>query len=432
MLFLGGEMKQYKIIGNMTGNSMDAIDLVLTEFCGDKMTDICTYSRPYSMEMRAKIEELREIVFNKTRQEIEKIPEFFAVCGEYVSQVAESINQMCAENEIDKNTIDAIGFHGKTLDHNPPSMMSGRKTSPYTLQMGSGQMLADLTGIKVIYDFRSDYIMNGFEGAPLAAPHNARISLAEGGGCYFNGGNTSNFAIIENGRVLISTDAGPFNEYTDNFVRQNAGCAFDADGRFGKKGRIDERLLQFLFDIGREFYETRVPKSGDPAYYRTKEVFEYVRRTGVLFYDVVRTFEYFAAYGAVYALTLVPESVKIPENIILFGGGWKNPVVQESFYDLLVGRGIILTEHRERFFRLSEQIKSNVKVKYSHFGEYMEARLFADMARYRLEGKVWELPEVMKSEQNIVCGRIALPEKCVREKYDDCICRAAKGWQFEK
>ncbi len=57
---------------------------------------------------------------------------------------------MCALNKIDKTSVDAIGFHGKTLDHNPPSKARKEKTQPYTLQIGSGQMLADLTGIPLI------------------------------------------------------------------------------------------------------------------------------------------------------------------------------------------------------------------------------------------------------------------------------------------
>ena len=49
-----------KIIGNMTGNSMDAIDLVLTEFDGNKITDICSYSKPYNQAMQKKMEDLRQ------------------------------------------------------------------------------------------------------------------------------------------------------------------------------------------------------------------------------------------------------------------------------------------------------------------------------------------------------------------------------------
>jgi len=417
----------YRIIGNMTGNSMDAIDLVLTEFNGDKMTDICVYTKPYDKKIQEQMERLRAEVFNKARQEIEKLPDFQSIHDEYIKGVADCINEMCAKYQIDKKTINAIGFHGKTLDHNPPSKAKIDKTKPYTLQIGSGQMLADLTGIPVVYDFRSDFIMAGFDGAPLIPPHNAHISLTEGDGCYYNGGNTSNFALVVNGVAQVGADAGPFNEYTDNFIRQNTKEAFDKDSMFGKKGKLDEKLLQVLFDYGRKYYELPLPKSGDPAYYRKDEIFRFIDKEKNKFEDVVRTFEYFAAYIAVQALTLVPDNIVMPNRMILFGGGWKNPVVRESFENLLKGESFVLAEHQEAFAKLQKRFEKKPVVRYSSFGEYMEARLFADLARYKLEGRTWEVLEVIKAGQNIVCGIIAKPDKA-RLKYDDCINRAAKGW----
>ena len=99
-------MTKYRIIGNMTGNSMDAIDLVLTEFDGDIMKDICAYTKPYSKDMQNKVESLRIKAFNKTSAEIETLPEFTSVHDEYIRQIAECINEMCEKYDIDKNNID--------------------------------------------------------------------------------------------------------------------------------------------------------------------------------------------------------------------------------------------------------------------------------------------------------------------------------------
>lgn len=423
-------MAKYRIIGNMTGNSMDAIDLVLTEFDGDIMQDICTYTKPYDKDMQEKIENLRVKVFNKTRLEIENIPEFLSIHDRYIHQIAECINEMCDKNNIDKNTIDAIGFHGKTLDHNPPSKARVDGSSPYTLQIGSGQMLADLTGIPVVYDFRSDPLMSGFDGAPLVPPHNAHISATEGDGCYYNGGNTSNFALIVDGKALIGADAGPFNEYTDNYIRNHTNEAFDKDGMFGAKGNLDKHLLQELFNFGRKYYEAPLPKSGDPAYYHKNQIFQHVEDMKIKFEDVVHTFEYFAAYIAVQALTLIPEDMKLPNEMILFGGGWKNPIVKDSFEKLLKGEGYILPEHQEQFSKLQSRFTNVPKVRNSNFGDYMEARLFADLARYKFENKAWEIPEIVQSGKLVVCGCIAKPNRD-RNEYLDRINRAAKGWQEE-
>ena len=421
-------MTTYKIIGNMTGNSMDAIDLVCTEFNGDKMRDICSYTSPYSQDMQKKIEHLRKQCFNKTHDEILALPDFLPVHDEYIRQIAHCINEMCLKNNLNKSLIDAIGFHGKTLDHNPLSKAKQDGTKPYTLQIGSGQMLADLTGIPVVYDFRSAPLMAGFDGAPLVPPHNAHISASEGDGCYYNGGNTSNFALIVGGKALLGADAGPFNEYTDNFIREQASESFDKDGHFGRKGKLLPDLLQKLFDFGRTYYETPLPKSGDPAYYHKNEIFKLVRKAGYRFEDAVHTFEYFAAYIAVQALTLVPNKIPLPSQMILFGGGWKNPIVRKSFEKLLKGEGFVLPEHQAQFSDLIKRFKTAPKVRQSAFGDYMEARLFADLARYKLEERAWEIPEIVKAGKNIVCGRIAFPQM-PKKFYNDCINSATKGWK---
>jgi anhydro-N-acetylmuramic acid kinase len=335
---------------------------------------------------------------------------------------------MCRQHNIDKSTIDAIGFHGKTLDHNPPSKAKIDGTQPYTLQIGSGQMLADLTSIPVVYDFRSDPLMSGFDGAPLVPPHNAHIAATEGDGFYYNGGNTSNFALIANQTAQIAADAGPFNEYIDNYIRLHTDFSFDKDGIFGKKGTLNPEFLQVLFNIGREYYQTPLPKSGDPAYYHKQEVFDYASAQNIGFENTVHTFEYFSAYIAVQALTLIPEHIPLSDQFILFGGGWKNPIVKQSFEKLLRGEAYILPEHQTAFEKLRHRLGANISVRHSSFGDYMEARLFADLARYKLENKAWEIPEIVQAGKTVICGRIASPQK-PSNTYDDTINRAAKGWQ---
>lgn len=418
---------KYRIIGNMTGNSMDAIDLLLTEFDGDKFSDICSYTKPYNSHMQKRIADLRLLVFNKTYSEIEQLSDFKSIHDDYIREIANCLDEMCKTNNIDKSSIDAIGFHGKTLDHNPPSKAKINNTQPYTLQMGSGQMLADLTGIPVVYDFRSDFIMQGYEGAPLISPHNENIALIEGDGIYYNGGNTSNFAIISGGKLQLGTDAGPFNEYTDSYIRLCTNKMFDEDGNIGKKGKLNKELLQKIFDTGRDFYELTLPKSGDPAYYYKNDIFDYVKTENIKIEDAIYTFEYSAAYIAVYTLSFI-DNIEIPENFILFGGGWKNPVVLGNFEKLLSGSGFILPEHQEQFTKLYKKIAKTPILKFSKFGDFMEARLMADLARYKLENKSWNIPEVVNDGKNIVCGKIAYPRKS-NYKYDDYINRAAKGWK---
>lgn len=421
-------MVKMRIIGVMTGNSMDAIDVVLTEFDGEKMRDICSYSVPYSSEQKEQIDGFkRRVVAQKmTATDILKDNNFIDLHWQYINGVAEAVNAMCRENNLQKAKIEAIGFHGKTLDHYPPSMAKIYGGKPFTTQMGSAQLLANLTGIPVINDFRSALIMNGFEGAPLAGPHNAHIATMEGDGCYYNAGNTGNLAWIKDAKLQISWDSGPFNEYVDQYVLRSVGQTMDFDGKYGKKGKILPDLLQKLFDLCREYYEMLPPKSGDPSYYHTSELLTHLAVTykDKDFADVVRTLEYFAAYTAVYALAQTPKNVQIEPNFILFGGGWKNPVVLKSFKDLLTKNdSFVLSEHHEMFTVLRLCMGKRPEIKYSDFGTYMEARLMADLARYYLLQKVWPLPEL--NGKKMILGQARFP---FAAKVDDFLSSAARGW----
>ena len=430
-------MKKYRIIGNMTGNSMDAIDLVLTDFDGDRMTDVCSYTKPYSDDMRQKVARLRDMVTKEkmSMAAFEKSPEFCAFHDEYISGIANAVQSMCQQNNIDPASIDAIGFHGKTLDHFPPSVAVKENGKPYTLQVGSGQMLANLTGIPVIYDFRSAPIMNNYEGAPLAPPHNAHVAITEGDGIYFNAGNTSNLAVIVNHKAVAGWDAGPFNDFTDNLIRRHTGNqkAYDKDGMYALKGTLMPALLKDLFDhsaltdAGENFYNLPAPKSGDPAFYHFDRISAFLN-PGAHLNDVVHTSAYFSAYVAVHSLKYLPDKTVVPHHFILFGGGWHHPVAMQTFKDLLQGKGFVLPEHQADFARIRNRFQK-ADIRYSTLGTYMEARLFADLARYHLEGKTWEIPELVRDKKELVLGVMRQPHQ---GPVNDRINLAAKGWQSKE
>ena len=419
----------------MTGNSMDAVDVVLTEFDGEKIEDICSLSLPYSIAEKQEIDGLRRrVVKHKlTADYLIKDKDFLTVHNKYVEGVANAVNELCRKNNIDKSSVQAIGFHGKTLDHNPPTLAKINGTQPFTTQMGSAQLLADLTDIPVINDFRSALLMNGFEGAPLAAPHNAHISKQEGDGCYINAGNTANLAWIKNGVSQISWDAGPFNEYIDNFVLRCKGVAFDKNAHWGLQGKLLPELWQKLFALGREFYELPPPKSGDPAFYKTEYLFNYLENeygnpaeNEQIFCDILHTLEFFAGYLTAYAAVSTPQNIDLTPNFILFGGGWKNLVARRSFDNILLGKAPALPQHAKLFADFRQRLGKKPNIKYSDLGEFMEARLFADLARYYLEGKTWNLPELKNYDKKLILGNMRRPHEAA---VNDYLSQAARGWQ---
>lgn len=446
----------------MTGNSLDAVDAVLTEFDDGKITDLAAYTIKYPASLTQAMLRLRAGLkaHGGETSFLKKNAFFDQTLEEYTSLIAETVNALCARASTDKKEIAAIGLHGQTCDHFPPSV-AGNKP-PYTLQIADACSLADKTDIPVIYDFRSDDLMNGGEAAPLAPVHNRHLcrDLKEKGVfpvAFCNAGNTGNITVVSENEDLQESvsgwDIGPFNHFADMIVRTQKGASCDKDGLYGQKGEIVPDLLSFLFDtaaITREnenFYLQPPPKSSDPAWYRLN-VEEVCSQYG--FENTLRTAEYLSAYGYVHTLGFVPENIKMPDTFLLFGGGWKNPLIKKDFQNLLNGEGLILKRHQDRFSKIYKRFSKQAEVVFSdafgYSGEYMEARIFADMAYCRIIGEPFSLPETTGCKTPTVCGIYVLPQTGKKylletlldrwqtagltdnkrpEKYS----RAAKGWQ---
>ena len=287
-----------------------------------------------------------------------------------------------------------------------------------------------MTGIPVIYDFRSDDLMNGGEGAPLAPLHNRRIArMMQNKGfdsvAFCNGGNTGNIAVIgrEEGRktsAVVGWDTGPFNHLPDR------GLPFDKDGAFGRGGQIRPELLRRLFNEaalsagGENFYLRRPPKSSDPRWYRK------IYDENLSFADNLRTAEYLSAYGFVYNLRYVPPAMSLPSLYLLFGGGWKNPLVRGDFESLLQGKGVILPEHKEVFAAVYTRLPKKTaccKILNRPFSLPETTG-----CRTPTVGGIYVLPDgggdYLLTELLQRCGNPARPEKNPL-----LWSRAAKGWQ---
>ena len=422
-----------KIIGVMTGNSLDGCDAVLTEFSSQGMKDISFFSREIPSSLQKDILSLKEMI--KKRELLsEALPtnEFFLkVHNTYVRWIAECIREFLHNASLTEKDIDLVGFHGQTLDHNPPSVAT-KTILPYTLQMGSGKLLASLINIPVVYDFRSDDIFKQGEGAPLMPPHNEHFAknLHLKDAFFYNAGNTSNIALILNGKVCLGFDAGPFNEFSDKLVRLYKNCSFDADCVFGKQGFLQTDLLKKLFKSsvktadGNNYLDLTYPKSADPSLYRFDNLFSI--NSDADFFNVLHTVEYFSGYTAAYALKHI-ESDVFPHDFILFGGGWHNEISRNAFKDILEGKGFELDEHVEVFKDIRSKFKKKINLIFPKGAQYMEARLIADLAYHFEQQKVWTVPELTGCLTPCILGVKAVPEK--QPVLDDVINRASEGWQ---
>jgi len=454
-----------KTIGIMTGNSLDAVDAVLTEFDREKITDLSSYTVKYPPELTQAILQLRSdlAACHGGTGFLENNDLFDQTTEAYTILIAKTVNALCMQSGTNKKDIAAIGLHGQTCDHFPPSVAGSEQ--PYTLQIADAALLADKTDIPVIYDFRSDDLMNGGEAAPLAPIHNKHLcrDLKKKGVfpvAFCNAGNTGNITVVSENdtqkETVLGWDIGPFNHFADLLVRTKTDFAYDKDGLYARKGEIIPDLLSFLFDTAavtnenKNFYLQFPPKSSDPAWYRLN-IEEACSRYG--FENTLRTIEYLSAYTYVHSLGFVPKDLKMPDTFLLFGGGWKNPLVKQDFQNLLNGKGLILKQHQNLFSKIYSRFAKQAQALFSdtfgYSGEYMEARIFADMAYCRIIGEPFSLPETTGCKTPTVAGIYVLPHTgkkylitdlfdryqtagLIKNNWNKKYSRAAKGWQNRK
>ena len=178
------------------------------------------------------------------------------------------VSDLLAKTGIDRSRVAAIGAHGQTVRHRPQEFGTG-----YTLQLNNPALLAELTGIDVVADFRSRDVAAGGQGAPLVpAFHHAVFGGPDEGVAVLNVGGISNITILNPGpenkslHALTGTpggvtgfDCGPGNALIDHWCQLHTGQAFDAGGNWAASGRVDEALLTIL--LNEPYFSKPPPKS---------------------------------------------------------------------------------------------------------------------------------------------------------------------------
>jgi len=253
-----------KIIGLMSGTSLDGLDIAVCEISGHgeatklRLEKFLTYS--YNDEFKTKIKK----IFSKKSIELELL----TLLNKHIAYThARLVNKALKEWEIDPNTIDLLASHGQTIYHAPFSLHGVEEYGNATLQIGDGDHLSFGTGIITVSDFRQKHIAAGGEGAPLAAYGDFLIfSDADSNVILLNIGGISNFTFLPKAndqRLMFSTDLGPGNTMMDAWVQLNyPGKAFDEDALIAQKGIVNQNLLAALKD--NSFLNASLPRTTGP------------------------------------------------------------------------------------------------------------------------------------------------------------------------
>jgi anhydro-N-acetylmuramic acid kinase len=170
---------------------------------------------------------------------------------------AEVVQRLLSQTPLTAPDIGAIGAHGQTIRHRPLEFDG----VGYTCQVNNPSLLAELTGIAVIADFRSRDLAAGGQGAPLVPGfHRAIFGRSDRAVAVLNIGGIANLSLIEpNGGPIMGFDCGPGNVLMDAWAQAHTGQSFDADGRFAQGGLVYEPLLRQL--LSEPFFHSAPPKS---------------------------------------------------------------------------------------------------------------------------------------------------------------------------
>ena len=233
----------YRVIGLMSGTSLDGIDAAFLATDGQARLEPGPFlTLPYAPAFRAR---LRGVLGGQG--------DVASVERELTELHAEAVAALRQHNAL--GAIDLVGFHGHTILHRPQEHR--------TWQIGDGALLARLTGIDVVNDFRSNDVAAGGEGAPLAPLyHRALAGPLAKPVAVLNIGGVANVTWIGEGEDdILAFDTGPGNALIDDWMLRHTGAPLDQDGALARQGRASEpHITNFL---AHPYFARRPPKSLD-------------------------------------------------------------------------------------------------------------------------------------------------------------------------
>ena len=231
-------MEEALFIGLMSGTSVDAIDSALVSCRGDSVHLLNTHQHDLPAPLRERI----AAISHSGENEIERMGPLDRELGQLFAAAALELAKKSGKRP---EQIRAIGSHGQTIRHRPPSGNNGAHS--FTLQLGDPNTIAEETGITTVADFRRRDIAAGGEGAPLApAFHAAAFAKPGVNRAIVNIGGIANVSLLQGPELRSGFDTGPGNTLLDHWVQRHRGENFDRDGQWSAQGEVSPELLSQL------------------------------------------------------------------------------------------------------------------------------------------------------------------------------------------
>ena len=349
--------KNYKVIGVMSGTSLDGIDLAAVEFS--------VLDHKWSFKI------LEKETISYTENWVNQLKEAVAFSEEKLTQLNENYTLLLGGiikdfiNKFHLEDIDAVCSHGHTILHQPQN--------GFTLQIGNLPNIAKIVGRKVVCDFRVQDVQLGGQGAPLV-PIGDRILFSEYDYC-LNLGGFSNVSFEEkNNRIAF--DISPVNTVL-NFYANKLGLDYDNKGEISRSGNLNSDLLNELNAL--EYYSKPFPKS--LGFEFVKEiVLPLIEKYSIAIEDKMHTFTEHIALQTAKAL---PSK---NGKLLVTGGGAYNTFLMERMQFHLPTMKIIIPD--------------------AEILEFKEALIFALLGVLKLRNEINVLASVTGSKQDHSTGII--------------------------
>jgi len=355
-------------IGLMSGTSLDAVDAVVASIDKDSTHLIASCEHQIPDDLRQQVLAIctgRNTTLTEVGIIDHKLGKLFATV----------VQKLLAQAELLPEQITAIGNHGQTVFHQPDG------ESPFTMQLGDANLIAVLTGVDTIADFRRTDMALGGQGAPLVpAFHQHLFRQSDSTTVVLNIGGIANISVIppddQKHIQVTGFDTGPGNMLMDAWCEKHTGHKYDQDAQWARQGQVSLALLDQL--MSDPYLKKTPPKSTGREHYNLKwleqQITDLLPAQALPAQDVQRTLCEFTARSIAQQVQLYEQGQDC--ELLVCGGGASNPLLQQ-----------LIKSHLQNW-RVTPTTDRGIP------GDYIEAMAFAWLARQRVHNLPGNLPAV--------------------------------------
>jgi anhydro-N-acetylmuramic acid kinase len=305
-------------IGLMSGTSMDGIDIALLRTDGENVVERGpSMGIPYEPAFRDRLKQAL-VEARALTDRTERPGDLAAVERNLTLRHAVAVSDFLHRQDLSPAEIDVIGFHGQTVLHRPDQAL--------TVQLGDGALLAQMTGIPVVYDMRANDMVHGGQGAPLIPVYHGALAASAGltlPAVFINIGGISNLTFVGRNGEIVAYDSGPGNTLIDQWVEMHTGAAFDEGGEIASTGQVLPSLADRY--LGNSFFSSNQRRSLD------RNDFLPPQKGEADLADGARTLAHVTAAAILKSAKHLPEP---PARYVVCGGGRLNRAIMRDLADL--------------------------------------------------------------------------------------------------